>query len=97
VGYDAAKKGADDPVTLANVGDEGFRETGDFDPYAKHGGVFCTVSVSEAIEVPGVDALVMGGTLNLTESQNVILAEALGTVCNRLFGTGNTTPDLSAL
>jgi hypothetical protein len=97
IGYDQAKKQATDPVPLDGVGDEAFRETGDLDPYAEHGGIMCTVSLSEAIEIPGVDALVVGGKLDLTEDQNVIIAKALGTVCNRIFGAGNTEPDLSGL
>jgi hypothetical protein len=42
-------------------------------------------------------SLVDGGYVNLTDAEDAIVAQALGTVCNRLFGSGNTTPDLSAL
>jgi len=96
-GYDAAKTSATNPVAVNGVGDQAFRETGDFQPTAEHGALTCAVSVGEAIQIPGVDALVVNGTLDLTEAQDDILATALGTVCNRLFGTGNTTPDLSGL
>lgn len=41
--------------------------------------------------------MVNGMTPTFTEKQNDILATALGTVCNRLFGVGNTTPDLGGL
>lgn len=92
-----AKMSAMNPVAVSGVGDQAFRDTGDFGPTAEHGGVMCTVSTASAVQIPGVDALVQNGTLNLTEAQNGILAAALGTVCNRIFGSGNTTPMLGGL
>lgn len=98
VGYDASKSLATNPVALSGIGDEAFRATGDIEPYAKHGNVMCTVSSASVVEFPGVSGLVMNGmTPTFTEQQNTIIADALGTVCNRLFGVGNTTPDFSGL
>ena len=97
VGYAVAKMSASNPVTVSGVGDQAFRDAGDFGPTAEHGGAMCTVSTASAVQIPGVDALVQNGTLNLTEAQNGILAAALGTVCNRIFGSGNTTPMLGGL
>jgi len=98
VGYDATKSTTTNPVAITGVGDEAFRATGDYDPVAKHGNVMCTVSTASEVQIPGVSALVMNGmSPTFTEKQNDIVAIALGTVCNRLFGTGNTTPDLSGL
>lgn len=98
VGYDASKSSATNPVALSGIGDEAFRATGDIEPYAKHGNVMCTVSSASVVEFPGVSGLVINGmTPTFTEQQNTIIADALGTVCNRLFGVGNTTPDFSGL
>ncbi|HEX8796628.1 MAG TPA: hypothetical protein VF765_37010 [Polyangiaceae bacterium] len=97
IGYAIAKMSATNPVAVSGVGDQAFRDTGDFGPTAEHGGVMCTVSTASAVQIPGVDALVQNGMVDLTEAQNGILAAALGTVCNRIFGSGNTTPMLGSL
>ena len=97
IGYDVGKRTSPNPVALPGIGDDAFRATGDLDPVAEHGGVMCTVSIAAAVQVPGVSALVVNGSLNLTEGQDTIIAEALGTVCNRIFRSGNTKPDLSGL
>lgn len=97
-GYEAAKKHADKPVPLPGIGDEAYREAGAGDPYAKHGNVFCTVSTASTVQFPGASTkLILNGSNHVTEAQNTVLATALGTLCNRLFGTGNTTVDLSGL
>lgn len=96
-GYAASMQGTTNPVAVPGVGDAAFRPTGDIVPFAEHGGVLCTVSIADATQVPGVAALVVNGTLDLTEGQDAIIAAALGTVCNRIFGSGNVTPELSGL
>jgi hypothetical protein len=57
------------------------------------------VSLGTDEGVPGVAQLeeAAGGTSNIGEAANGIIAAALGTLCNRIYGSGNTTPDLSAL
>jgi len=97
VGYDVATQHATSPVPLTVVGDRAFRETCDFSPYAEHGGVMCTVSIGTSIQLPDLPAITDGHSPTFTEDQNTLIALALGTVCNRIFGTGNTTPDLSGL
>ena len=49
--------------------------------------------------MPGVGPLdeAHGATDNIGENYYDTVAEAMGTLCNRLFGSGNTTPDLSSL
>jgi len=96
-GYNSAKENATNPVDVAGIGDEAFREAGDDQPTAQSGGLVCSVSLGTNTEIPGTDALIQNGSLDLTETQDGIIAEALGTVCNRIFGSGNTTPDLSGL
>jgi len=49
------------------------------------------------VQLPGTASLVVNGSLTLTDAQDAVVAEALGTVCNRIFGSGNTTPNLGAL
>ncbi|HEV2639571.1 MAG TPA: hypothetical protein VGX23_30825 [Actinocrinis sp.] len=93
--YAAAKQQTTAPVALPGVGDQAFRD-GD-SPTAEGAGLVCSVSIGTDTQLPGSDKLVVDGTLNLTDAQNAVVAAALGTVCNHLFGSGNTTPDLSAL
>ncbi len=38
-----------------------------------------------------------GDTNNIADSAYQTVAIALGTLCNRIYGSGNTTPDLSSL
>jgi len=96
-GYERDKAATTNAVAVSGVGDQAYRAAGDFSPTAEHGGVMCTVSVASAVQIPGVTKLVVGGRLALTEAQNATLATALGTVCNRIFGSGNTTPNLTGL
>jgi hypothetical protein len=95
INYTYAKQHAKKPETLAGVGDQAFNDDGQ--PTAEHNGLMCTASTGTETQIPGADALIVNGTLNLTDAQNAVIAAALGTVCNRVFGTGNTTPDLSGL
>ena len=49
--------------------------------------------------MPGVGQLeeAAGGTSNIGDANDALEAAAVATLCNRIFGSGNTTPDLSAL
>jgi hypothetical protein len=90
---------SDGQVSVAGVGDMASRDKGDDQIIAFKGNVYCSVSLGSDEDVPGVAAIesANNGTSTLTEAQNNTIAEALGTVCNRIFGSGNTTPDLSSL
>lgn len=97
IGYDVAKQHATNPVPLTGIGDQAYRDTGDLSPVAEHGGIMCTVSIGTETQLPDLPASTDGSSPTFTEDQNTLIAQALGTVCNRIFGVGNTTPDLSGL
>ena len=88
-------------VLIPGVTGKACRATGDFQMEALDGQVDCSVSVDSASTIPGVTALQDNGNSDgdfvLSESDNSIIATALGTVCNRVFGKGNTKPSLAGL
>ena len=98
-GYAQEVQGMTKPVSIPGVGDKAARDTGDDQPHAIKGDVYCSVGLGADGAVPGVAALqqAAGGTSNIGEAANGIIAAALGTLCNRIYGSGNTTPDLSGL
>jgi len=98
-GYAQETQGMTTPVSVPGIGDKAARDTGDDQPDAIKGDVFCAVSLGTDEGVPGVAQLeeAAGGTSNIGEAANGIIAAALGTLCNRIYGSGNTTPDLSGL
>lgn len=98
LGYAVAKGHADKPVAVSGVGDEAFRETDDFVPTAKKGNVMCSVTTASSVQIPGASTkLVANGYNHISQAQDDVLAKALGALCNRIFGSGNTTIDLSGL
>lgn len=98
-GYAQEIQGMTKPVSVPGIGDKAARDTGDDQPDAIKGDVFCSVSLGADEGVPGVAALqqAAGGTSDIGEPAEGIVAAALGTLCNRIYGSGNTTPDLSGL
>ncbi|MEO9138875.1 MAG: hypothetical protein ABI345_07380 [Jatrophihabitans sp.] len=66
---------------------------------AERRGVVCVVDTSGADQLPGVAALekAAGDSNRIGDSNWVQVAAALGTLCNVVFGSGNTTPDFSGL
>jgi hypothetical protein len=84
-------------VAVKGVGDKAYRAKGDFQIDSIKGSEFCSVSVASDDSVPGVAALEINGTSDIPESANAIIASALGTICNRIYGTGNTKPSLQGL
>jgi hypothetical protein len=62
------------------------------------GSTFCTADV-EVEEVPGGGALedAAGATVDIGDQAYAVIAAAAGTLCNRIYGSGSTTPDLSRL
>ena len=63
------------------------------------GSTYCSVDPGDVDNVPGGGALeeAAGATSDIGNQAYAIIAAADGTVCNRIFGSGNTTPDLSRL
>ena len=98
-GYAQEVQGMTKPVSVPGVGDKAARDTGDDQPDAIKGDVYCSVGLGADEGVPGVAALqqAAGGTSNIGDPAEAIIAAALGTLCNRIYGSGNTTPDLSGL
>ncbi len=62
------------------------------------GSTYCAVD-PDVGDVPGAAALeeAAGSTGDIGNQAYAIIAAADGTICNRIFGHGNTTPDLSKL
>jgi hypothetical protein len=89
---------SDGVVAVPGIGDKASREKGDDQVVALKGDVYCSVSLG-GDDVPGIGTLeeAAGGTTHIAESAYADSAEALGTLCNRIYGSGNTTPDLSDL
>lgn len=100
VNYAAQLKELAKPVSVPGVGDKAVRDGGDESGavLSNKGGVTCEVGVSAEF-VPGAGALMeaAGATNNIGDSNYAVIAAAAGTLCNRIFGSGNTTPDLSGL
>ncbi len=87
-------------VSVAGVGDKAVRD-GDHGTDAVSaikGSQYCRVTPGDG-EVPGVGDLekAAGDTSNIGDANDALEAAAVATLCNRIFGSGNTTPDLSKL
>ncbi len=87
------------PVAISGVGDKASRDTEDGQINALKGSLYCSVSYSSNDLIPGVGPLeeAHGATNNIGETYWTIVAKAMGALCNRIYGSGNMTPDLSAL
>ncbi len=88
------------PAPLAGVGDKAMWDSNNKSALfaALKGDVYCSTSV-DGENVPGVGALMdaANNTLRIGDKNWQIIANALATVCNRIYGSGNTTVDLSGL
>ena len=62
------------------------------------GTTYCSVN-PQADEIPGVSQLeeAAGATSDIGDRAYREIAAALGTVCNRIYRSGNTKPDLTGL
>jgi hypothetical protein len=91
--------GEDKPVAVTGVGEKASRDTESGSVNALEGDEFCSVSYSSSDEIPGVGPLeeAHGATINIGENYYDTIALAMGTLCNRLYGSGSTTADLSTL
>ena len=87
------------PVSVPGVGDKASRDAGDGQIDSMKGDLYCAVSLGSSGDMPGIGKLeqAAGGTTHIAESAYAAMAAALGTLCNRIYGSGNTTPDLSTL
>ena len=82
---------------MTGVGTRAVRASDDYGPTADGNRITCAVSAS-VDQIPAAAGLIKGGhSITLTASQSNGVATALGTLCNRIFGGGSTTPDLSVL
>lgn len=95
----AIKAESHGPVAVPGVGDKASRDTGDGEIDSMKGDFYCAVSLGSSGDMPGIGKLeqAAGGTTHIAESAYAVMAAALGTLCNRIYGSGNTTPDLSVL
>ena len=87
-------------VSVPGVGDKAVRD-GDHGTDAVSaikGSQYCRVTPGDG-EVPGVADLekAAGDTSNIGDANDALEAAAVATLCNRIFGSGNTAPDLSKL
>jgi hypothetical protein len=86
---------------VPGVGDKAIRDGSDGSSAltSEHSGLACTADTSDADQLPGVAALMKaaGDTSNIGDANWAKVATALGTLCNAVFGSGGTTPDLRGL
>lgn len=98
--YDSDVQGFASSAPLPGVGDKAMwdsnNESSSF--AALKGDVYCSVEVDPE-DMPGVGALMdaVNNTIRIGDKNYVILAAAMATLCNRIYGSGNTTIDLSGL
>ncbi|MGH2464399.1 MAG: hypothetical protein ACRDGI_02975 [Candidatus Limnocylindrales bacterium] len=98
--YDGDLQGFASPAPLPGVGDKAMwdsnDESGSF--VSMKGGIYCSVNV-DAENVPGVGHLMdeVNNTIRIGDANYLILAAAAAALCNRIYGSGNTTIDLSGL
>ena len=96
-GFQEDLTGMQHKVAVSGVGDKAYREKGDFQIDSIKGSEYCAVSVGSEDSIPGVSDLFVNGSSDIPESANAIIASALGTICNRIYGKGNTKPSLKGL
>jgi hypothetical protein len=87
-------------VAMSGIGDKAARDGSDGDPIvtSMQGDLYCSV-LPQIDEVVGVRQLMVaaGNSNNIGDKYFGEAAAAYGTLCNLVYGTGNTMPDLSAL
>lgn len=97
----AAQRGTSNPAAVSGIGAKAVRDADDGTSAitAEDDGVGCSVSTSGEDQLPGVDALEVaaGYTSDIGDKNFAVISTALGTLCNAVFGSGNTTPDFSGL
>ena len=103
--YAADVQGLDGAVAVHGVGTKAVRAPVDANGAAAtttlsalKGTTYCAVSPQDG-DVPGEAQLeeAAGATADIGNKAYAEIAAAVGTVCNRIFGSGKTTPDLTGL
>ena len=103
--YAADVQGLDGAVAVHGVGAKAVRAPVDANGAAAtttlsalKGTTYCAVSPQDG-DVPGEAQLeeAAGATADIGNKAYAEIAAAVGTVCNRIFGSGKTTPDLTGL
>jgi hypothetical protein len=87
----------DGQIDVPGVGDKASRDKGGAEITALKGDVYCTTGMDDGFPAIGTLESAANGTVNIGEDNFQVAAIAAGTLCNRIFGSGNTTPDLSKL
>jgi hypothetical protein len=91
---------ADSAASVPGVGDKAVRDSGDGSAAvsAIKGSTYCRVTPGDG-EVPGIANLetAAGDSSDIGDKNYALESAAAATLCNRIFGSGNTTPDLTAL
>lgn len=87
-------------VSLPGVGDKAARDGSHSSTLvtSMKGDLYCGVTPGDG-EVPGIAQLedAAGNSSNIGDTAYTEQSAAVGTLCNRIYGSGNTTPDLTAL
>jgi hypothetical protein len=98
--YDGDIRSTAKPVSVPGIGDKAFRDGdhGSASITALKGDVYCSVA-PQSDDMPGVAQLedAAGNTSNIGDKAYSEIAAAAGTLCDRIYGSGNTTPDLTDL
>jgi hypothetical protein len=97
--YAADVQGLSGAVAVPGVGTKAVRAPVDAKGAAAlKGTTYCSVSPQDG-NVPGEAQLeeAAGATADIGNKAYAEIAAAVGTVCNRIFGSGKTTPDLAGL
>jgi hypothetical protein len=92
-------------VPLPGIGDKAIRQADDVWVFATQGGVFCAVQGNHAADsAQNAAALELRGLKTsdvrsgkIPDATAQALAEQLGTLCNKIFGSGNMTPSFAGL
>ena len=87
----------DGQVDVPGVGDKASRDKGSAGINALKGDIYCSTGMDQSFPAIGILESAANGTTNIGEAYYQEAAIAVGTLCNRIFGSGNTTPDLSKL
>ena len=86
-------------IAVSGIGDKAARNGSHCDPIvpSMQGDIYCSV-LPNIDDFVGIQPLVAAGnTADVGDKYYAAAAAAYGTLCNRVYGSGNTTPDLSAL
>lgn len=93
------------PVRVPGVGSKAIRQRVDSNGAVGtsilssiKGNTYCSIQ-PQADDIPGVGQLeeAAGATADIGDKAYAEIASAIGTICNRIYGSGNTKPDLSGL